>query len=236
MERKKYVIVVAGGRGERMGAAVPKQFLLLGGIPILQRSINAFVEAVPDAKIITVLPSDQIEEWKTLCCRYAFDTVPQIVVPGGITRFHSVKNALTKVPDGAIVAVHDGVRPFPGKDFLRGLFEKISKGNPVTPDGRPAGTPAIRALIPCRAVTDTIHNTAGPDPDRSTLLAAQTPQLFLSEEIKRAYKSGYDTSFTDDASVAAANGMPLSFTEGERLNIKITTPEDLALAEKLLRF
>ena len=234
MERKKYLIVVAGGRGTRMGGDIPKQFLLLGGIPILQRSISAFVEAVPDIEVITVLPRDQFATWKELCIRYSF-TVPQKLVAGGISRFHSVRNGLAKVPGGAIVAVHDGVRPFAGKEFVRGLFAAISEGNPVTPDGRPLSR-GIRALIPARKVTDTLHNTAGPDPDRSTLLAAQTPQIFLSEDLKAAYELPYDIRFTDDASVAAAKEIPLTFAEGERLNIKITTPEDLALAEKLLLF
>lgn len=233
MERKKYLVIVAGGRGERMGSDIPKQFLLLGGIPILQRSISAFVDAIPGIEVICVLPQGEIERWKDLCIKYAF-TQKHSVVCGGISRFHSVKNALAKVPDGAIVAVHDGVRPLVSADFLKGLFAKISQGNALTPDGRSAGPVGIRALIPVLPVTDTLHNTAGEDPDRSTLLAAQTPQLFLSEDLKDAYSLAYSTSFTDDASVAKAKGIPLCFTEGERYNIKITTPDDLVLAEKLL--
>ena len=220
MERKKYLIVVAGGRGVRMGGDIPKQFLLLGGIPILQRSISAFVEAVPDIKVITVLPRDQFATWKDLCLKNSF-TVPQTLVAGGISRFHSVKNGLAKVPAGAIVAIHDGVRPLVGRKFLRGLFASVEEGG-------------ARAVIPCLKVTDTLHSTVGPDPDRSTLLAAQTPQIFLSEDIKSAYELPYDLKFTDDASVAAAKEIPLTFAEGERKNIKITTPEDLPLAEQLL--
>ena len=232
MERKKYVIVVAGGRGTRMGGEVPKQFLLLDGIPILQRSISAFVEAVPDINVITVLPKDQFATWKDLCVKYSFN-VPQKLVAGGISRFHSVKNGLAKVPAGAIVAIHDGVRPLASKDFIHRLFATISESNALTPDGRPLSH-GIRALIPALKVTDTLHNTAGPDPDRSTLLASQTPQLFLSEDLKEAYKQAYDLKYTDDASVAAAKEIPLTFTEGERKNIKITTPGDLPLAENLL--
>ncbi|MBO4426946.1 MAG: 2-C-methyl-D-erythritol 4-phosphate cytidylyltransferase [Bacteroidales bacterium] len=232
MERKKYVIVVAGGRGVRMGTEIPKQFLLLGGIPILQRTITAFVEAIPGIEVITVLPKDQFAAWKDLCVKYSF-TVPQKLVAGGISRFHSVKNGLAKVPAGAIVAIHDGVRPLVDKKFLRGLFSQVSDGNALTPDGRPLSR-GIRALIPVLKVTDTLHNTAGPDPDRSTLLAAQTPQIFLSEDIKEAYRQPYDMKFTDDASVAAAKEIPLTFAEGERKNIKITTPEDIPFAEHLL--
>ena len=232
MERKKYLIVVAGGRGTRMGGDIPKQFLLLGGVPILQRTIAAFVEAVPELEVITVLPRDQFAVWKELCVQYSFN-VPQKLVAGGISRFHSVKNGLAKVPAGAIVAVHDGVRPLVGKDFLRRLFASNAEGNPVTPDGRPLER-GVRALIPALKVTDTLHSTAGPDPDRSTLLAAQTPQIFLSEDLKAAYDLPYDLRFTDDASVAAAKKIPLTFAEGERINIKITTPEDLPLAEHLL--
>jgi len=226
MERKKYVIFTAAGTGTRMKASEPKQFLLLGGLPVLHRSIFAFVDACPDVKVVTVLPKNQIEHWKDLCIKYPLD-VPQIIVEGGITRFHSVRNALAKVPDGAIVAVHDGVRPLVSKELIRKMFDRMA---------------SCRGLVPVVPVTDTLKSlernkngelvsTGLPDPDRSRVFGAQTPQMFLSEELKAAYALPYDTAYTDDASVAARYGIPLSWIEGERNNIKLTTPGDMALAE-----
>ena len=229
MERKKYVIFTAAGSGTRMKAAEPKQFLLLGGLPVLHRSIFAFVDACPDVKVVTVLPKNQIEHWKDLCIKYPLD-VPQIIVEGGITRFHSVRNALSKVPDVAIVAVHDGVRPMVSGELIRTMFSKMK---------------TCRGLVPVVPVTDTLKSlvrnesgeivpTGDPDPDRSRVYGAQTPQMFLSEELKAAYGLPYDTSYTDDASVASRYGIPLSYIEGERNNIKLTTREDYLFLENLL--
>lgn len=229
MERKKYVIFTAAGSGTRMKASEPKQFLLLGGLPVLHRSIFAFVDACPDVKVVTVLPKNQIEHWKDLCIKYPLD-VPQIIVEGGITRFHSVRNALAKVPDGAIVAVHDGVRPLVPKELIRKMFDRMA---------------SCRGLVPVVPVTDTLKSlernkngelvsTGLPDPDRSRVFGAQTPQMFLSEELKAAYGLPYDTSYTDDASVATRYGIPLSWIEGERNNIKLTTPGDMVLAEMFI--
>lgn len=229
MERKKYVIFTAAGSGTRMKASEPKQFLLLGGLPVLHRSIFAFVDACPDVKVVTVLPKNQIEHWKDLCIKYPLD-VPQIIVEGGITRFHSVRNALAKVPDGAIVAVHDGVRPLVSKELIRKMFDRMA---------------SCRGLVPVVPVTDTLKSlernkngelvsTGLPDPDRSRVFGAQTPQMFLSEELKAAYGLPYDTSYTDDASVATRYGIPLSWIEGERNNIKLTTPGDMVLAEMFI--
>ena len=226
MERKKYVIFTAAGSGTRMKASEPKQFMLLGGIPVLQRSILAFVDACPDVKVVTVLPNEHISRWEELCIKYPLD-VPQRIVEGGITRFHSVRNALEKIPDGAIVAVHDGVRPLVSRELVRTMFGKMKD---------------CRALIPVLPATDTLKSlkldasgkivpTGQPDPDRGCVFGAQTPQMFLSEDLKAAYTLPFDTSFTDDASVAARYGIPLSYIEGERKNIKLTTPEDMALAK-----
>lgn len=226
MERNKYVIFTAAGSGTRMKAAEPKQFLLLGGLPVLHRSIFAFVDACPDVKVITVLPKEHISRWEELCIKYPLN-VPQRIVEGGITRFHSVRNALEKVPEGAVVAVHDGVRPLISQDLIRTMFGKMKE---------------CRALIPVLPATDTLKSlkcdasgkivpTGLPDPDRGCVFCAQTPQMFLSEDLKAAYTLPFDTSFTDDASVAAKYGIPLSYIEGERKNIKLTTPEDLPLAE-----
>lgn len=225
MERKKYVIFTAGGSGTRMKSAEPKQFLLLDGLPVLHRSILAFVDACPDVKVVTVLPREHVSLWEDLCTKYPLD-VPQRIVEGGITRFHSVKNALAKVPDGVVVAVHDGVRPLVSGALIKEMFSQMR---------------SCRALIPVLPVTDTLKSlrrnpdgrivaTGDPDPDRSRVFGAQTPQMFLSEELRAAYELPYDLSYTDDASVAARYGIPLSYIDGERNNIKLTTPEDMDLA------
>ena len=223
MTRPVYAIFVAGGSGTRMGGDVPKQFIELGGIPVLQRSVEQFLAAEPQAHVVTVLPSQHIATWQELCLRYA---VPfsQTVVAGGMTRFHSVLAALAKVPDGAIVSVHDGVRPLVTPALVRRMLDMMSA---------PGGP---QALIPVLPVTDTLRSTdpSAPAPDRSKLVAVQTPQMFLSEVLKKAYRLPYSTAFTDDASVVEKTGVAIATTPGEKFNIKITTPEDLRLARLLL--
>lgn len=229
MPRKKYLIVTAGGSGTRMGASVPKQFLELDGRPILRITLEKFLEALPDLNIITVLPEGHVNAWRQYCLEHDF-VCPQRLVKGGITRFHSVKNALAHVPDGALVAVQDGVRPLISVEKIRELF---------------AAAEPVPALIPVLPVTDTLKvlerqadgtlQATGESVDRSRIYGAQTPQLFHSEKLKAAYTQGYDTLFTDDASVAQKYGIPLAFMEGERYNIKITTPEDLILARAILQ-
>ena len=226
----KILIVMAAGSGTRMGASVPKQFLDLGGKPVLRRTIETFVSAVPDIKVITVLPKEHIPFWKEYCVANDFNC-PQLLVAGGITRFHSVRNALEKVPDGAIVAIHDGVRPLLSQKLVSGMFCKMEGGK-------------TRALIPVVPSVDTLKvldrtvsgdlADSGEGVDRSRVFGAQTPQMFLSEDIKAAYSQAFDTSFTDDASVASKKGIPLSFCDGERYNFKLTSPEDLALARMII--
>ena len=222
MRRNIYGIFVAGGSGTRMGGDVPKQFLLLDGKPILQWTIERFLEAEPEMTVVTVLPRIHFQTWKNLCAVHSFDC-PQVLVAGGLTRFHSVQNALRKVPDGAVVSIHDGVRPLVSPDLVRRMFARMQEG----------GT---RALLPVVGIVDTLRSTdpGTPAPDRSKTVGVQTPQMFLSEDIRAAYRQAYDLSFTDDASVAESKGIPLSFIEGERFNLKITTPEDLVLAEAVL--
>ena len=222
MRRKIYGIFVAGGSGTRMGGDVPKQFLLLDGRPILQCTIERFLEAEPDLKVITVLPRTHFQTWKDLCATHSFHC-PQTLVAGGLTRFHSVQNALAKVPDGAIVSIHDGVRPLISADLVHRMFVRMEEEG-------------CRALLPVVPVVDTLRSTdpGVPDPDRSRIVAVQTPQIFRSEDIKAAYTQAYDLSFTDDASVAARKGIPLTLEQGERFNLKITTPEDLVLAGAIL--
>lgn len=220
MARPVYAVFVAGGSGTRMGSELPKQFLDLGGVCILQRTIEAFALAVPGIKVLTVLPRAHFNTWKEICLTRAFDC-PQQLVEGGITRFHSVRNALERVPDGAVVMIHDGVRPLIRPETISDMLSKME---------------SCRALVPATALTDTLRSTDPdiPAPDRTKTVAVQTPQIFLSEELKAAYAQPYDISFTDDASVAERAGIPVSLYPGDRLNIKITTPSDLTLAEAIL--
>lgn len=228
MERKKYVIIMAAGSGTRMGSELPKQFIELEGKPILQMTIERFVKACPDVTVITVLPEAHMSYWRNLCLKRNF-TCPQILVKGGITRFHSVRNALAKVPEGAVVAVHDGVRPLVSEDLVRDMYRTAE------------AVPALIPVVPCvdtmkvlEKKDDILVTVPGAHVDRSVLFGAQTPQIFHSEVIKDAYSLAYDTAFTDDASVVEKYGKNLSYVMGERFNIKITTQDDLLLARAIL--
>ena len=228
MEREIYVIIVAGGSGVRMGSDIPKQFLDLGGRPILRRSVELMTEALPQARIITVLPKEYIPYWKEYCLKTNF-SVPQMIVSGGITRFHSVKNALAKVPDGALVAVHDAVRPLVSPGLVQELVKKAAECGsaiPVTPT-----VDTLKVLDRVDGELRSAHETL----DRSRIFAGQTPQVFHSEILSEAYRQAFDTSFTDEASVVERNKIPLSYVLGERFNIKITTAEDLFLAEAIIQ-
>lgn len=228
MARKKFVIVMAAGSGTRMGADVPKQFIEIDGKAILQMTIETFLKACPDVSVVTVLPEAHIPYWKNYCLERNF-TCPQVIVKGGITRFHSVRNALERIPEGAVVAVHDGVRPLITAGLVRDMFEKSEN------------IPALIPVVPCvdtmkvlEKCGDELVTVPGATVDRSVLYGAQTPQIFHSEIIKEAYSLAYDTSFTDDASVVEKYGKSLSYVIGERLNIKITTQDDLILARAIL--
>ena len=229
MDRKKFLVIPAGGAGVRMGAGIPKQFLELDGKPILRLTIERFVEAISDINVITVLPQSHMEWWRLYCARVGFNC-PQKLVEGGFTRFHSVKNALAHIPDVALVAVHDAVRPLVSAAKIRELFAAAES------------SPAVIPVIPC---TDTLKvleeredgalQVAAKNIDRSIVWGAQTPQVFHSEVLRRAYDSGFDTMFTDDASVVSKAGVPVLCMVGEKTNIKITTPEDLTLAAAILQ-
>ena len=227
MDRKKFLVIPAGGSGVRMGADVPKQFLLLDGKPILRLTIERFLEAVPDIHVVTVLPEAHIGWWRQYCAKDGF-TCPQKMVEGGFTRFHSVKNALQHIPDGAIVAVHDSVRPLISVAKIRELFAAAENAPAVIP-----ATPCTDTLKAVSKREDGAFEVTG-SVDRSAVWGVQTPQIFHSEVLKKAYDRGYDTLFTDDASVVSATGIPVLCIEGERTNIKITTPEDLLLAQAVL--
>lgn len=221
MDRQVYVILVAGGSGTRMGGSVPKQFLRIGGKSVLQRTIEKFTDAVPGIKVVVVLPAQHFRTWKDICLEDSFNS-PQLLVEGGITRFQSVRNALAKVPDGAVVMIHDGVRPFVSEELIRRMLSMMGE--------------KCRALIPVLPVTDTLRSTdpSVPAPDRSRTVSVQTPQVFLSEDIRKAYRRPYELGFTDDASVAERDGVEVCMTEGEKFNIKITTPDDLVTGGAIL--
>lgn len=209
-----------------MGADLPKQFLELDGKAVLQRTMEVFLEACPGISVVTVLPEDFIQYWKDYCLKHNF-ICPQVLVKGGITRFHSVRNALARIPDGVLAAVHDGVRPLVTPAKVRELFDLA--------EDRPGVIPVVPCVDTMKVLTPSgskgiWEETEGKKVDRSVLFGAQTPQVFQSEILKAAYDMPYDTSFTDDASVVSGYGKNLSYVMGERLNIKITTPEDLVLA------
>ena len=234
MNRKKYVVIMAAGSGTRMGVDVPKQFLELDGKMILRRTIETFVSACPGITILTVLPEQHIAFWKDYCYRTNM-IYPQILVKGGITRFHSVRNALEKVPEGALVAIHDGVRPLVSEKLINQLFLKAGQCQSAIP------------IMPCIDTMKVLRHKVWEDgsetwaeipdqkADRSLLYGAQTPQIFYSEILKDAYSQAFSTEFTDDASVVSKYGKSLSYLVGERLNIKITTQEDMVLAEAVLK-
>ena len=232
MSRRKYAIIMAAGSGTRMGADMPKQFIELEGKAILQRTIEVFLNACPGVSIITVLPESHMDYWRQYCLDRNF-ICPQVLVKGGITRFHSVRNALDKVPEGAVVAVHDAVRPLVTETFVKTMFEKAE------------AAPALIPVIPCVDTMkllekkkiggeETLVTMEGKTVDRSVLYAAQTPQVFHSEILKEAYGQAFDTAFTDDASVVLKYGKNLSYLIGERFNIKLTTQDDLVLAKAIL--
>lgn len=222
MNRKRYAVILAGGHGERMAADVPKQFLNLAGKPILRHTVERFLEIEGGVEIIVVLPTEYKEYWKEYCRREGF--LPRYILPsGGITRFHSVQNALQYVPEGALVAVHDGVRPLVTAEFLERLYEEAEEHKAVIP-----------ALHPVETVRQQGRGESSFLLDRNEILLVQTPQVFHSELLKKGYSQPYLPSFTDDASVVEAAGGKVKIVEGLRSNIKITTPADLKIAEALL--
>ena len=215
---KKVALIVAGGKGERMNTDIPKQFLMLNDLPILMHSLNAFSHL---DKIILVLPRAQIENWEELCKQYNF-ILKHTVVAGGINRFGSVKNGLAKIDEGSIVAIHDGVRPLVSKNLINKLIGATKKGN---------------GIIPIVAVKDSIRKVEGYKSkavSRSNLYKVQTPQCFFASTLKDAYKQNFSLFFTDDASVLESNGGKIITIIGEEKNLKITTKEDLVLAEALI--
>ena len=221
---ERYAILVAGGKGLRMGGDIPKQFLPIGGKPVLMRTIEVFRQAYPDIHIILVLPASQQEHWQQLCREYAFG-VPFRIADGGETRFHSVSNGLKLVPDDAegIVGVHDGVRPFVSVETVRRCYDEAVE--------RGAVVPVVSVVETVRQIREDGTSVTVP---RDAYKLVQTPRAFRVSLLKEAYRQPYIPAFTDDASVVEALGKPVHLVEGNRENIKITTPADIRFADGLL--
>lgn len=218
---KKSVLIVAGGKGLRMGGDIPKQFLPIGGKPVLMRTIEAFYQYDSSLDIILVLPREQQEYWKELCEKYSFN-ISYKVADGGETRFHSVKNGLDFVEEG-LVGVHDGVRPFVSREVITRCFDVAERAH---------------AVIPIIGMIETVRCLNGDGKsvtvNRDDYKLVQTPQVFSVSLLKNAYNQPYSSLFTDDASVVEAMGETVCLVEGNRENIKLTTPFDLKIAEALL--
>ncbi len=214
-----YAIIVAGGKGLRMGAPTPKQFLPVGGKPVLMRTIERFRAYSNDLKTILVLPKDQQDYWRKLCSKHGFQA-ELLYADGGDTRFNSVRNGLALIPDDAkgAVAVHDGVRPFPSIEVISRCYDTAKRTG---------------AAIPVTPVVETLRRTDGVTVPRSDYLLVQTPQVFDIQLLKEAYRQPYSERFTDDASVVEAAGHTITTVDGNRENIKITTPFDMIVAEAL---
>ena len=232
-----FAIIVAGGKGLRMGADLPKQFLPIGGRPVLMHTLEAFERAVPGIHLVLVLPADHQPFWNELCQRHAF-TLVHTIATGGPTRFHSVLNGLQTILENetwladradALVAVHDGVRPFVAPEVIRHCFESAREEGAVVP------------VVPVVETLRQLDSASAGEPeksvtvDRSRFRLVQTPQTFQLTLLQQAYEQPFRDAFTDDASVVEAWGHPIMLVEGNRENIKITTPFDLVVAEALLR-
>ena len=212
---------MAGGSGSRMQSALPKQFLMLGGMPVVARTINTFSEALPGAEIVVVLPEEHIALWENLRAR--FDVARHRIVAGGKERFHSVLNGINALSDEVeYIAVHDGVRAMATKRLIIRAMLAAEEHD---------------AVIPVVDVVDSYRRVAGTESHivpRAELRIVQTPHTFLAQTLRDAYNVDYSAAFTDDASVVEAAGGHITLVEGERTNIKLTTPEDMAYAEWLL--
>ena len=221
-----YVIIVAGGKGLRMGSDIPKQFLPIGGKPVLMRTLERFREYSEDLQIILVLPEAQQDYWQQLCKKYDFK-IEYELANGGQTRFHSVQNGLANIPDDAlgVVGVHDGVRPFPSIDVIHRCYETARKA---------------KAVIPVIPIVETVRELTGTGSvssitvPRDKYRLVQTPQTFDIQLLKAANRQPYNDGFTDDASVVESYGHPITLVEGNRENIKINTPYDIKIAEILI--
>ena len=216
------VIIVAGGKGLRMGGDIPKQFLPVGGKPILMRTIDRFLQYDPMMQVVLVLPESQQDYWRSLCEQFHFSQ-PYTLANGGETRFHSVKNGLAKVSlDALLIGVHDGVRPFVSFETIQASYEEAARTEAVVPVIDVVET--IRHQVDDKSVTV----------PRAEYKLVQTPQVFSAELLRKAYEQPYTEFFTDDASVVERFGHAVTLVPGNRENIKITTPFDLTIADALV--
>lgn len=218
----EYALIVAGGKGTRIKSGIPKQFLELNGLPVLMHTINAFTRYSPSINIVLVLPEGDLQTWRTLCEMHSFrrDVVLQT---GGDTRFQSVKRGLEKIEGEGLVAIHDGVRPLVSEDIVAASFRLAAVH----------GT-AVAAVRLKESIRETDQDSTRAV-DRSRFRLIQTPQTFLISLIRQAYNIKEVPGLTDDASVAERMGHAISLFEGSYSNIKITTAEDLIVAEALLK-
>ncbi|NQT77790.1 MAG: 2-C-methyl-D-erythritol 4-phosphate cytidylyltransferase [Bacteroidetes bacterium] len=219
---EEFVIITAGGLGSRMRSSTPKQFMELAGKPVIMHSMQCFAMYSGSITMILVLPEVFIGEWKELCKKYNFQ-IKHSLCSGGKTRFHSVQNGLKLVNDKGLVAIHDAVRPLISSALIKECFNAASKkGN----------------AVPALPLRDSVREISGDENrpvDRLKFRLIQTPQVFEVMLIKKAYEQAYRPSFTDDATVAEAIGVHINLLKGIEENIKITTPEDLKIAEVLYR-
>jgi 2-C-methyl-D-erythritol 4-phosphate cytidylyltransferase len=219
---KYYAIIVGGGSGKRMKHLIAKQFLLLKNKPIMMHTLSAFHCATVKPSLIVVLHPDLHEQWKALCITYNFD-IPHQLVNGGEERFHSVKNGLMAIKGDGIVAVHDAVRPLVSAALITKAYEIAElEGN----------------AVPCIKPSDSIRKTKDNQSkilNRDQIVLVQTPQTFQISQLTKGYQQPYKSKFTDDASVVEKAGFKINLIEGERNNLKITYPEDLALANLLVQ-
>lgn len=219
---EKIALIVAGGTGKRMNSQIPKQFMLLKGLPVLMHTINKFHRYDPGIRIILVLPGDQFAAWKDLCEKNDFHTGHDMA-EGGETRFHSIQKNLDRIPEQCLVAVHDGVRPLVSRDTIDRCFAGAAeKGN----------------AVPCLEIPETlrlIDEQGNRQADRTKYRLIQTPQVFVSNILKEAYQQDYQPGFTDDASVVESLGYKIQLVAGNPENIKITLKQDLGIAEFLLQ-
>jgi len=218
---KLYALIVAGGSGKRMGAEMPKQYLEIAGRPVLMHTLERFKSFSDSIEIIAVLPENQLRFWGELQKKYSFN-VPHTLVKGGKARFYSVRNGLKFIDDPGLVAIHDGVRPFVSIDTIRRCFETAEKlGNAIP-------------VIPPSDALRMISEQGSTPVNRLLVRQVQTPQVFHSALIKKAYQQDYLPEFTDDATVLEKTGTRINLVDGNRENIKITTPEDLIISAALL--
>ncbi len=219
---KKNAVIVAGGNGLRMGAFIPKQFLLLKGKPLLWHTLNTFLNAYDDMQVILVLPEEHIERGEAIVNELE-NSGRVVITKGGATRYHSVQNGLKLVAENSIVFVHDGVRCLISKDLIQRCYEQaLKKGSAI---------PEVAATDSIRIATDDNNSIVA---DRTKVRIIQTPQTFKSEIIVPAFNQTYNDAFTDEATVVEAFGTAIFLVEGDYNNIKVTRPVDLVIAEKIL--